>query len=287
MAPEALLSSPTQGFSPSPVPSPSPRSRYAKFVPEQIVTPRSYGANAWGLENVTPRSSGPSSPFSQLGSPLAVNRIAISPRISSPSPRDKLTTEHLATPRSFNSALSSGPPSPFPLGLLPPNRLRGNNSASAAASSIKTQERKKAVSFAYVWPVQHRPTVEHDDFTDLEIPTVDLSSLNSDDEAARKQMVAKVRAACLDWGFFHAINHGVPVELLDRVQKQAQKFFSLPKEEKLKVSKAPGSNTGYGHAAVKPTDSQPWSEGFYLANDDTVEGFSEILWPNGENKDFG
>lgn len=143
------------------------------------------------------------------------------------------------------------------------------------------------MSFAYVWPVQHRPTVEHDDFTDLEIPTVDLSSLNSDDQAARKQMVAKVRAACLDWGFFHAINHGVPNELLDRVQKQAQKFFSLPKEEKLKVSRANGSYTGYGHAAVKPTDSQPWSEGFYLANDDTVEGFSQTLWPNGDNKDFG
>lgn len=251
-------------------------------MPDQILTPRSYGASAWALENGTPRSYSPSSPFSQIGSPLPLSRRASSPLFSSPSPR-----EQLSTPRSFNSALSSGPPSPFPLGPLPPNRLRGHtHTAGAAGASIKTGDRKKAVPFAYVWPVQHRPTIEHDDFTDLEIPTVDLSSLTSDDDAARKQMVAKVRAACLDWGFFHAINHGVPGELLDRVQKQAQKFFALPKEEKQKVSKAPGRFTGYGHAAVKPTDSQPWSEGFYLANDDTVEGFQQTLWPNGDNNDF-
>ena len=134
--------------------------------------------------------------------------------------------------------------------------------------------------------MQHRPTIEHDDFTDLEIPTVDLSSLDSEDEDVRKQVVTDVRAACLDWGFFHAVNHGIPLELLDRVQNQAQKFFNLTKEEKLKVSKAPGSLTGYGHAAVKPTDSQPWSEGFYLANDGSTESFEQTLWPKGDNKDF-
>jgi isopenicillin N synthase-like dioxygenase len=62
---------------------------------------------------------------------------------------------------------------------------------------------------------------------------------------------------------------GIPLELLDRVQKQAQKFFDLAKEEKLKVSKAPGSLAGYGHTAVKPMDSQPWT-----------------LWPKGDNKEF-
>jgi leucoanthocyanidin dioxygenase len=134
--------------------------------------------------------------------------------------------------------------------------------------------------------VQHRPTIEHDDFTDLEIPTVDLSSLDSEDEDERKQVVADVRTACLDWGIFHAVNHGIPLELLDRVQKQAQKFFDLAKEEKLKVSKAPGSLAGYGHAAVKPTDSQPWSEGFYLANDGSTESFERTLWPKGDNKEF-
>jgi isopenicillin N synthase-like dioxygenase len=79
---------------------------------------------------------------------------------------------------------------------------------------------------------------------------------------------------------------GIPLELLDRVQKQAQKFFDLANEEKLKVSKAPGSLAGYGHTAVKPTDSQPWSEGFYLANDGSMESFEWTLWPKGDNKEF-
>ena len=283
MAPEALLISPNQGLSPRGVPSPSPRSRNEKFIPDQIVTPRSYGSSALG----SPRSYSPTSPaYSQLSSPVPLSRRACSPRIATLSPRERFIPDQLSTPRSFNSALASGPPSPFPRGPLSPIRLRGNGSATAAGASIKTSERKKAVSFAYVWPVQHRPTIEHDDFTDLEIPTVDLSSLDSEDEDERKQVVADVRTACLDWGIFHAVNHGIPLELLDRVQKQAQKFFDLAKEEKLKVSKAPGSLAGYGHAAVKPTDSQPWSEGFYLANDGSTESFERTLWPKGDNKEF-
>ena len=71
------------------------------------------------------------------------------------------------------------------------------------------------------------------------------------------------------------------------MQKQAQRFFALPKEEKLRVrSESAGDITGYGHAAVKPTDSQPWSEGFYLANDSTVDKVAQVLWPDGKNEDF-
>jgi hypothetical protein len=154
-----------------------------------------------------------------------------------------------------------------------------------------------------VWPVQERPTVSHDDFTTLEIPMVDLARLQQaatsdgmrstaggreEEEAARKYVVSQVRDACRDWGFFHVVNHGVPAELLDRVQQQAQRFFALPKEEKLKVRReSAGDITGYGHAAVKPTDSQPWSEGFYFINDSTVDKFAQVLWPHGDNKDFG
>ena len=231
------------------------------------------------------------------------------------SPTDKIINAQpdlqIATPRSYvTSLMGVGPSSPasFPLSPQPSSTPvviastighamePGGDQPAAKTSSSSTCRSSVAVPYAFVWPIQQRPTVSHDDFTTLEIPTVDLARLQAaandasaeGREEARKHVVSQVRDACRDWGFFHVVNHGVPAELLDRVQKQARRFFSLPKEEKLKVRReSAGDITGYGHAAVKPTDSQPWSEGFYLVNDSTVDKFAQVLWPNGENKDFG
>ncbi|OMO59603.1 Isopenicillin N synthase [Corchorus capsularis] len=42
--------------------------------------------------------------------------------------------------------------------------------------------------------------------------------------------------ACLDHGFFYLVNHGVEEELIKKVFEQSKKFFSLPVEEKNKLS---------------------------------------------------
>ncbi|CAK9234703.1 unnamed protein product [Sphagnum troendelagicum] len=118
----------------------------------------------------------------------------------------------------------------------------------------------------------------------MEIPVIDLSCLQTGDPTAMNALVAEIRAACLEWGFFQVINHGVPLELISRVQKQAVDFFSLPLEEKSKVAKGPGKPTGYGFATL--SDKKPWSEGFYFADDPSVDDFSRTLWPQGNNPDF-
>jgi isopenicillin N synthase-like dioxygenase len=68
------------------------------------------------------------------------------------------------------------------------------------------------------------------------------------------------------------------------VKKQAVDFFSLPLEEKNKVAKGPGKSTGYGFATL--SDKKPWSEGFFFADDPSVDDFSRTLWPQGNNPDF-
>ena len=239
------------------------------------------------------------------------------------SPTDKITHAQpdlqKSTPRSYvDSLMGVGVSSPasFPVSPQPsstPVPITGTlgDAVEAGADQIDAKTLMSSstkcrswvdVPHAFVWPVQQRPTVSHDEFTTLEIPLVDLAPLlqaatsdrmmngggREEEEAARKHVVSQVRDACRDWGFFHVVNHGVPGELLDRVLKQAQRFFALPKEEKLKVRRASaGDITGYGHAAVKPTDSQPWSEGFYFINDSTVDKFAQLLWPHGDNQDFG
>lgn len=143
----------------------------------------------------------------------------------------------------------------------------------------------------FVLPEHERPAVKHDEYASigLEIPVIDLSVLGcSGDDAisAREVLVAQVREACLAWGFFQVVNHGIPLTLLERIQNQARRFFRLPFSEKMKVVKEPGKLTGYGHATVKKDDVRPWSEGFYLARDETVDAFSHQLWPHGNNHDF-
>lgn len=41
--------------------------------------------------------------------------------------------------------------------------------------------------------------------------------------------------ACLDSGFFYAVNHGISEDFMDEVFAQSKRFFSLPLKEKMKI----------------------------------------------------
>ena len=105
------------------------------------------------------------------------------------------------------------------------------------------------------------------------IPTVDLGGLYTHDPAAKKAVAAKIGAACDEIGFFYAVNHNVPVEVIDRTVAMADKFFSQPVSERLKV-KADKNNRGYReigdvvHANGKPSARDNFDLGFPVADDD-------------------
>lgn len=122
--------------------------------------------------------------------------------------------------------------------------------------------------------------VKHDEFTDLEVPVIDMA--NEDDAA----VVAQVRDACINWGFFQIENHGIDEQLLNRLVQQAEKFFSLPYSQKEKVCKPPGKFAGYGHATVKEGEVRPWSEGFYFTDPASTAALADKIWPPGTNNDF-
>lgn len=130
-----------------------------------------------------------------------------------------------------------------------------------------------------------------------QIPVIDLAcrGLNLDDDvqatgskdefedsAARRKkasiIASQVSDSCLQWGFFHIINHGVPQGIVTRMRKQALQLFDLPLEEKLRVAKVLESFTGYGHATVKEEDAHLWSEWFYLSDFANATQVSRTLW---------
>ncbi|KAG8379176.1 hypothetical protein BUALT_Bualt07G0061000 [Buddleja alternifolia] len=89
------------------------------------------------------------------------------------------------------------------------------------------------------------------------LPTVDLSAyFNQGDEDGKKKAMLEIEEACSEYGFFLAVNHGVPLELMSRALQVSKSFFELPDQEKLKYSFKPGSSPpqGFLPAPDDPTD---------------------------------
>ena len=94
---------------------------------------------------------------------------------------------------------------------------------------------------------------------------------------ARWSVLAEdVRYACENIGFFYALNHGVPQEIIDRGFAASRRFHALPLEEKLKL-RLNENNIGYMpmnasvqaasqvHKATKPNQN----ESFFISHDRT------------------
>jgi isopenicillin N synthase-like dioxygenase len=85
------------------------------------------------------------------------------------------------------------------------------------------------------------------------LPIIDISPfVTGGSDAARKNVAAELRAACIDIGFFYITGHGIPAAELDQVIDWGHRFFSLPAAEKLKIHRK-GSGQGYSPAG-KPDE---------------------------------
>ena len=74
------------------------------------------------------------------------------------------------------------------------------------------------------------------------LPVVDLAPFfTEDDSGGAARATAAVREACRTHGFFRAVNHGVPAELLARALELSAAFFVLPDDEKAKARQAEGT----------------------------------------------
>ncbi|CAL5029730.1 unnamed protein product [Urochloa decumbens] len=98
------------------------------------------------------------------------------------------------------------------------------------------------------------------------LPVVDLAPFLTGDEGGIARATEAVREACRTHGFFRAVNHGVPAELLVRALELSAAFFTLPDEEKVNVRPAAGYNTplpaGYGQQPAHSTDKNEYLVAF-------------------------
>lgn len=68
----------------------------------------------------------------------------------------------------------------------------------------------------------------------MTIPIVDLAPiLKHSNEDERNKVINEIGKACLEFGFFQIINHGLPDELTNRTRILTQQFFDCPIDKKL------------------------------------------------------
>lgn len=114
---------------------------------------------------------------------------------------------------------------------------------------------------AFVQAIEHRPSLKPIEVAD-DIPVIDLSTvLNPPDHNTTQQFIARIGAACETWGFFQAVNHGVPTELRRKVAAVAKKFFDGSPEEKRKVKRDEVSTMGY-YESEHTKNVRDWKEVF-------------------------
>ncbi|KAK4484125.1 hypothetical protein RD792_011345 [Penstemon davidsonii] len=119
-----------------------------------------------------------------------------------------------------------------------------------------------------------RKTITHDDningstniqecYHDQELPLIDLVGLTCDNEVERVKCKTEIARASSEWGFFQVINHGISIELLNKMRREQIKLFN--------ASFATKSTCGLLNNSYRwgtPTATSPenfsWSEAFHV-----------------------
>ncbi|KAJ8765347.1 hypothetical protein K2173_012044 [Erythroxylum novogranatense] len=85
-----------------------------------------------------------------------------------------------------------------------------------------------------------------------EIPTIDLS------DPDQEKLTRSIAHACAEWGIFQVVNHGIPSELIAKLQDVGKQFFQLPQEQKEVYAKPPDAKDveGYGTKLQRDPDGK-------------------------------
>ena len=131
-----------------------------------------------------------------------------------------------------------------------------------------------------------------------DIPVVDLTSAFTGDAAARLRTGGQIDRICTEIGFFTITGHGVPHDVIWRLNRKAHEFFALPIEEKRKAMPADIKTPrgykpigyealGYGNANMTPPDlkeyyhfgRERWPDEPYFMSAEGRRYFIPNVWP--------
>ncbi|CAE6221891.1 unnamed protein product [Arabidopsis arenosa] len=105
------------------------------------------------------------------------------------------------------------------------------------------------------------------------IPIVDLS--DPSDELVAHAVVK----ASEEWGVFQVVNHGIPADLMRRLQEVGRQFFELPAAEKESVTRPVDSQDIQGYFPKDPKSLKAWDD-HLIHNIWPPSSINNSYWPN-------
>jgi len=102
------------------------------------------------------------------------------------------------------------------------------------------------------------------------IPVVDVGSLVGLAGPPAEEVAHDIEGACRSTGFFYVSGHGVPAELVERLDRASRAFFDRPEAEKLEIAMERGGRAwrGYFPVGAELTSGRPdRKEGIYFGTE--------------------
>lgn len=154
---------------------------------------------------------------------------------------------------------------------------------------VQTHSANDEVPARFVLAPEDRPKLEAGVHRGHALPVVDLSGLRSDAVPSVKAATLRgIASACHDWGFFHAVNHGIPEATIENARRAARAFFELPMRDKdpfrapAELEQKSGDALklhGYGRTCFFRGEADDWMDSLFgfLA----PPAFNQLhLWPS-------
>ncbi|XP_072980685.1 protein DMR6-LIKE OXYGENASE 1-like isoform X2 [Typha angustifolia] len=116
------------------------------------------------------------------------------------------------------------------LSPVPLITMAASSTSELLLTDIATQD-ITCIPSNYIRPISDRPNLLDVEFSNAQIPLVDLQDLLGPD---RSRVVEAIGLACQNGGFFQVKNHGIPEAMIDDVLRVSKEFFQLPVSERLK-----------------------------------------------------
>lgn len=116
------------------------------------------------------------------------------------------------------------------------------------------------------------------------VPTVDFSQFR--EGGAKREVGENIVKAFSTIGFVTLINHGIPLELIERTFGESKKFFALPRDVKASFKyQSPQSNRGYIAVGMERLENLPDLKESFDIGDEKDTAY-ENRWPTHELPSF-
>ena len=110
---------------------------------------------------------------------------------------------------------------------------------------------------------------------EVELPLIDVSRLIDGAEKEREICKEEIARASREWGFFQVINHGISMDVLEKMRQEQIRVFREPFDKKSKSEKFSTGSYRWGTPSATCLRQLSWSEAFHVPMTDISD-----------NKDF-